>query len=56
MIWRVILRCRDADCYLWCIQSVMNIAQILQNLFEVYPSPTCQRNFNDLTYEEYVQQ
>lgn len=34
----------------------MNIAQILQNLFEVYPSPTCHRNFNDLTYEEYVQQ
>lgn len=34
----------------------MNIAQILQNLFEVYPSPTCSRNFNDLSYEEYVQQ
>lgn len=46
----------DGECVLLCAQNVMNIAQILQNLFEVYPSPTCARNFNDLSYEEYVQQ
>lgn len=34
----------------------MNTAQILQTLFEIYPSSTCPRNFNDLTFEEYVKE
>lgn len=34
--------------------SIMNTAQILQTLFEIYPSSTCPRNFNDLSFEEYV--
>lgn len=32
----------------------MNTAQILQTLFEIYPTSTCPRNFNDLSFEEYV--
>lgn len=32
----------------------MNVTQILQNLFEIYPSSTCTRNFSELSYEEYA--
>lgn len=34
----------------------MNTAQILQTLFEIYPSSTRPRNFNDLSFEEYVKE